>query len=74
MFQEIGKIIFLIGLALVFLGGLFWFFGKAPFIGRLPGDILIKRDGFTFYAPITTGILISIVLSLLLTLFLNLRK
>ena len=37
-------------------------------LGRLPGDILIQREGFTFYAPITTGILVSVVLSLVLWL------
>ena len=38
-------------------------------LGRLPGDIFIQREGFTFYAPITTGILVSVVLSLVLWLF-----
>ncbi len=38
-------------------------------LGRLPGDIFIQRDGFTFYAPITTGILLSVALSLILWLF-----
>ena len=37
-------------------------------LGRLPGDILIQREGFTFYAPITTGVLVSVVLSLVLWL------
>jgi len=37
-------------------------------LGRLPGDIFIHRDGFTFYAPIATGILVSVVLSLILWL------
>ena len=37
-------------------------------LGRLPGDILIQRSNFTFYAPITTGLLISVALSLLLWL------
>jgi hypothetical protein len=37
-------------------------------LGRLPGDILIQREGFTFYAPITTGILVSVILSLVLWL------
>ena len=38
-------------------------------LGRLPGDIFIQREGFTFYAPITTGILVSVALSLILWFF-----
>jgi hypothetical protein len=40
-------------------------------LGRLPGDIYVKRDNFTFYFPITTGILISVVVSLILGLLLR---
>ncbi|MBM4324037.1 MAG: DUF2905 domain-containing protein [Deltaproteobacteria bacterium] len=42
---------------------------KIPWIGKLPGDILIKKEKFTFYFPLTTSILISIILTLLFTLF-----
>ncbi|NPA32495.1 MAG: DUF2905 domain-containing protein [Aquificae bacterium] len=66
---ELGKVLILFGVVLVVMGLLLLFFEKLPFgLGRLPGDILIKRDNFTIYIPITT----SIILSLLLTLFLNL--
>lgn len=56
----------LIGLGLLLLlVGLFWpWLGKIPF-GRLPGDIVISRPGFTLYLPITTMIVISLILSLL---------
>jgi hypothetical protein len=49
--------------------GLLWPWLSRSGLGRLPGDIYIQRDGFTFYAPITTGILVSVVLSLVLWLF-----
>ena len=64
--------ILLLGLVLVVLGGLLTLAGKWPtlgsgwnWLGRLPGDLFIKRDNFTFYFPITTSIVISIVLSVL---------
>lgn len=43
--------------------------GKIPFLGRLPGDILIKRDGFVIYIPITSMLLISAILTLIGFLF-----
>lgn len=56
-----------IGLLLVAVGLLWPWLGRLG-LGRLPGDIVIQRENFTFYAPITTGILVSIVLSLILWL------
>jgi hypothetical protein len=61
---------FLIGLGLVILvGGLLWPFLSRIGLGRLPGDIVYQRGNATFYFPLATSILISIVLSLLLWLF-----
>jgi len=57
----------IIGLAIVAIGLLWPWLGRLG-LGRLPGDILIQRDHFTFYAPITTGILVSLVLSFVLWL------
>jgi Protein of unknown function (DUF2905) len=57
----------IIGLAIA-AAGLLWPWITRLGLGRLPGDILVQR-GFTFYAPITTGILVSVVLSLILWLF-----
>ena len=54
---------------LIFAAGLLWpWLSKLP-LGRLPGDIIIHRPGFTLYLPVTTMILISLVLSLLSWLF-----
>jgi uncharacterized protein HemY len=61
----IGKSLVLVGLLLALLGGLILAGGKIPWIGKLPGDILIRKKNFTFYFPLTTGIIISIILSLL---------
>lgn len=62
--QALGKWFILLG-AVLLLVGVFFYFGKFPaFLGRLPGDIRIERSNFSFYFPITTGILLSILLSL----------
>jgi len=58
----------IIGLAIAAVG-LLWPWITRLGLGRLPGDIFVQREGFTFYAAITTGILVSVVLSLILWLF-----
>jgi hypothetical protein len=65
----LGKMLILLGVFIVLVGVLLLVGEKIPWIGRLPGDILIKKEKFTFYFPITTSILISIILTLLFTLF-----
>ena len=64
-----GKSLIVIGLVIAAIGLLLTLAGKIPWLGRLPGDIFIKRDNFSFYFPLATSILISIILSLLLWLF-----
>ncbi|MBM3252983.1 MAG: DUF2905 domain-containing protein [Candidatus Omnitrophica bacterium] len=64
-----GKAFILLGIILLVIGSMLVFMNKIPYIGKLPGDIYIKKKNFTFYFPITTSILISIILSLLLFLF-----
>jgi hypothetical protein len=61
------RTLIVIGLVLV-VAGLLWPWLTRLGLGRLPGDIVIQREGFTFYAPIVTGLVISIVLSLILWL------
>ena len=65
---EMAKAIILIGAVLVAIGLLILLLQKMTFLGKLPGDILIERENFTFYFPLTTGIIISIVISLILYL------
>lgn len=72
--QEIGRTIINLGIILIFVGGIFWLLGKLPFVGKLPGDIYIKKDNFSFYAPIGTMLLLSFLISLVLTLIANLKK
>lgn len=66
---QIGKSLMIIGLFLLALGAWLWLGGKLPGIGKLPGDIFIKRGNFTFYFPLGTSILLSIILSIILALF-----
>ena len=65
---EMAKIIIVIGAVLVLIGFAMLFVQKVPFLGKLPGDILIKKENFTFYFPLTTTIVISVIVSLILYL------
>jgi hypothetical protein len=58
----LGKILISLGLLLVLLGVMFLFGGKLPWLGHLPGDISIQRERFTFYFPLTTCIVISLII------------
>jgi hypothetical protein len=62
------KVLILIGLALVVVG-LIWLAGERLGLGRLPGDIVIEREGFRLYIPLMTSLIVSVVLSLLLWFF-----
>lgn len=68
-FGSLGKILIILGIVLVVFGVILILGDKIPWIGRLPGDIYIKRDRFTFYFPLMTSIIISILLTLLFALF-----
>lgn len=62
---NIGKIVMIAGIVMVVLGGLLMLSGKIPWIGRLPGDIIVERKNFTFYFPLATSIVLSVILSLI---------
>ena len=67
--ENIGKLLVIVGVTLTIVGAALWAgFGRS-WLGRLPGDIHVERDGFGFYFPIVTCILLSIVLTLLLNIF-----
>ena len=67
--QDVGKFLMIIGAVVLVLGFILWS-GLAPkWLGHLPGDIRIERDRGGFYFPIVTCIIISIVLSLLFSIF-----
>jgi hypothetical protein len=63
---EMAKVMILIGAVLIAVGLVILFFPRLPFVGKLPGDILVKKEHFTFYFPLATSIIISIIISLVL--------
>jgi hypothetical protein len=69
---DVGRLLVLLGIVLVVAGGVLWLGGAAggrvPFLGRLPGDIHVARGNWSFDFPLTTSILLSIVLTLVLAL------
>ena len=66
---SVSKLLIGLGLLLVVIGALFPIFSKIPFIGKLPGDILIRRENFTFYFPLATCLLMSAIVTVLVALF-----
>jgi hypothetical protein len=66
---NLGRLLMLVGAAIVILGALLSFGPRLPWLARLPGDIVIERPNLRFYFPIATSIVISIILSLLAAVF-----
>ncbi|HLT57547.1 MAG: DUF2905 domain-containing protein [Limnochordales bacterium] len=64
----LGRLLIFLGLVLAAAGVLLVLVGRVPGLGRLPGDILIQRGNFTFYFPLATSLLISLLLTLILYL------
>ena len=73
--RELGRVLLVFGALLVLLGAIFYFGAKLPLrLGKLPGDIIYHGEHTTFYFPIVTCLLISVVLSLLFWLFCHFRR
>jgi hypothetical protein len=68
-FNGTGKILLIAGLLIAAVGLWLMYGPKIPLLGKLPGDIVIRRENFSFYFPITTCIVLSILISLLMKLF-----
>jgi len=66
---DLSRSLILIGSILVIVGVVLSLFGRIPGMGKLPGDIFIKKENFTFYFPLATSLLISVILSLILYLW-----
>jgi len=65
----LGRSLIILGIIIIAFGIVITFAGKIPWLGLLPGDIHIKRDNFTFYFPLATCILLSVLFSLIFWLF-----
>jgi membrane protein implicated in regulation of membrane protease activity len=66
---ELGRTLMLVGGLLLLIGLLFSLGGRIPWLGRLPGDILVERKNFSFYFPLMTSVVVSVVLTILMMLF-----
>ncbi len=67
----IGKVLIVLGIALVITGLVFTFAGRIKWLGRLPGDIVIHRGDATFYFPLVTSIVASIVLTVIVNIIIR---
>ena len=64
--HDVGRMLVVFGLLIALVGGALVLVGQVPWLGRLPGDIHIKRGNWTFYFPLATSLLLSVVLTLIL--------
>lgn len=67
--NDFAKTAIFFGVVLILVGCIAWVFGKVPGLGKLPGDFYVRKGSFTFYFPLTTCLLLSVLLTLVLTLF-----
>ncbi|WP_425061209.1 hypothetical protein SCACP_19920 [Sporomusa carbonis] len=67
-FDSFGKMLMLFGAILLIAGAIFHFGGKFINLGRLPGDINIERNNFSFHFPIVTSLIVSVILTVILNL------
>lgn len=74
MFEGLGKTLIIVGVFLVIFGIVFVFWNKIPLIGRLPGDIVIQKGGFTFFFPMVTSLVLSLVLTIVLNVIFRVFK
>jgi hypothetical protein len=66
---DLGRTLIFLGILLVIAGVVLSFAGKLPWFGNLPGDIVVRRERFTFYFPIVTCLIISAIISLVVYFF-----
>ena len=69
--EGLGKIFLIVGGIIVILGLILVFSQHIPFLGKLPGDILIKKNGFSFYFPIVTMLIIGILITIIVNVILH---
>ena len=66
--ESLGRMVLYIGIILVLIGGFFILMAKIPWFGRLPGDIVYRHGGVTIFFPITTMVLVSVILTVLMNI------
>jgi uncharacterized membrane protein YecN with MAPEG domain len=73
-FESISKMLLILGGVIFVVGLILTFADKIPYVGRLPGDIAIRREGFSCYFPIVTSIVLSILLTIVLNVIVRLLR
>lgn len=68
MFDSFGKTLIVVGVLLIIVGIVFYFGGKFLSLGRLPGDIHIQKENYSFHFPIVTSIVLSVILTIILNI------
>jgi Protein of unknown function (DUF2905) len=66
--SDLGRALLILGVIIAVAGAVLMLSGKLPWLGRLPGDIYVKKENFSVFFPITTCILVSLIISLILWL------
>jgi membrane protein implicated in regulation of membrane protease activity len=69
MMGDLGKTLVVIGLVMTAVGIVLMLAGRVPWLGRLPGDIYVQRGNWSFYFPVVTSLVLSVLLTLLFWLF-----
>ena len=69
--QDLGRVLVVLGSVIVAVGVVLLFADRVPWLGRLPGDFVVRRGSVTVYLPLATGLVVSVVLTLLVNLFLR---
>lgn len=69
--NDLARVLLIFGVVLILIGLILMISPKIPFLGKLPGDFLFKKDGFTFYFPLATSIILSILITILINIFLR---
>ena len=67
--QDLGRLLVVLGLLVAAVGAALVFGPRIPWLGRLPGDILVRRGPVTIYVPLATSLLVSVILGIVLALF-----
>ena len=67
--HELGRALIVVGAVVLLVGLALTFADRIPFLGRLPGDFVVKRDNFTLYFPLATGLILSLILTLVQNLW-----
>ncbi len=74
MGPDLGRSLVVLGLVISWIGLAIWFGPRVPFLGRLPGDVLIERDYGTIFTPIGSMLLVSVVLTIVLNVIAYVRR